>query len=208
MDNKPDLYDTVQRIMIKTYEVLSSGFALDLSRASRQNKRQYKIKVGSKYETMVCKHLEEGNAIQLTATIILLQMMVDGINASVSPTAVKSVIERMNLITNVIKVRGQWSENHEVWIIARYNWSLHLLVRMGYHEHEIVVMHLKTFDPLPDWLNRQKLEEGNHCFHICQVAWFDETHFKVLLGHLGSIQYASSGKEKHQCPTKVILMKT
>ena len=178
-------YGTVQRVMEKTYEAVSGGFGVDLSRAPRKNVTQYKIKIGSKYEIMVCKHLEEGNTPRLTANIISMQMLVDGIKESVSVTAVKSVIACLNPITNVIKVRGQWSDNHEAWVIARYNWVLHLLVRIGYHEHEVVVKHIATFVPLPDWLNRKKLEEGNHC----QIAWFNKTHLKVLLGHLGTMQY-------------------
>ena len=142
--------------MTSTYNALSGGFAVDLSRARQTNASQYKIKVGSKYEKMVCKHLEDGNSKRLTATIISMQMLVDGIKESVSVTAVNSVIARMNPITNTIKIRGQWSDNHKVWVIARYNWVLHLLVRLGYHEHELVVKHLNTFDPLPDWLNPSK----------------------------------------------------
>ena len=185
----PRSYGTVRRVMNKTYEALSGGFDLDLSRASRTNKSQYKIKEGSKYEIMVCKHLEEGSAIKLTSSIVSMQMMADGLKQSISKTAVISVINRLNPITNTIKVKGQWSENHEAWIIARYNWSLHLLVRLGYHKNKIVIIHLRTFNPLPDWLNRTKLEEGGFCFHICQVGFFDETHLKILLGHLGFIQY-------------------
>ena len=99
---------------------------------------------------MVCKHLEEGNKIKLTASIVSMQMLADGLKQSVSKTAVMSVINRLNPITDAIKAQGQWSENHEAWIKARYKWSLHLLVRLGYHVNKIVIIHLRTFVPLPD----------------------------------------------------------
>ena len=185
----PSSYGTVRNVMNKTYEALSGDFALDLSRASRKNKSQYKIKEGSKYEKMVCKHLEEGNKIKLTASIVSMQMLADGLKQSVSKTAVMSVINRLNPITNAIKARGQWSENHEAWIKARYNWSLHLLVRLGYHENKIVIIHLRTFVPLPDWLNRNKLEEGGFCFHIYQVGFLTRLSLENPFGHLGLIQH-------------------
>ncbi|MCH2218668.1 MAG: hypothetical protein MK076_11490 [Flavobacteriales bacterium] len=175
--------------MEKTHDAVSGDFGVDLSRASRKNISQYKIKIGSKYEKMICKNLEEGSTVRLTANIVSMQMMVDGIKEGISVRAVKSVIARLNPITNNIKVRGQWSDNHEAWVIAMYNWVLHLLVRLGYHQHELVVKHIATFVPLPDWLNREKLEEGNHCINICQIGWFDETHLKALVGHLGTVQY-------------------
>ena len=135
--------------------------------------------------------LEEGNPIRLTAELVSLRMLRDGVEISVSRTAVKSLIDRLNPITNIVKSRGQWSDNHEAWVKARYNWTIHFLVRLDEtYQHKSVKQHLKKYgSDLPDWLNRSKLEAGGYTFSKHQICWYDECHVYQQMGPESPIQY-------------------
>ena len=193
--------DKVRSVLHKTYNTLKGHHkkvlteedlgGINLERISRPNTSQFKIEPGSKYEIMACKLIEEGNRERFVADLVSIEMLNDGLNKSVSRQAVKSMMLRLNPIENVVKTIGQWSDLHEGWVIARYNFTLHLLVRMNEtYNHPSVQKHLKTFgDKPPDWLNREKLEEDGYTFSIKQVAWFDECHVYQRIGPDSPIQY-------------------
>ena len=163
---------------------------LNLNQASRENISQYKIQPGSKYETVACKLLEEGNKDRLVADLVSIEMLEDGLNKTVSRTAIQSLIDWLNPIKNIFKLTGQWSDLHKAWVIAWYNFVLHLQVRIDkLYEHESVKKHLKKFNILPDWLNRKKLEEGGYTFSMKQVAWFNKCHVYQKLGPDSPIQF-------------------
>ena len=176
--------------MEDVYRSFSNDAEYLAQRRPRPNITQLKIPVGSKYEIITCKLLEEGNPKNLTANLLTVQFMNDGKNATVSRTAVQSVIDRLNPITNVVTSRGQWSNNHEAWVKARYNWVLHFLVRLDETcNHKSVKKHLQKFDNLPDWLNRKVLEEAGYTFSKHQICWYDECHVYQELGPESPIQY-------------------
>ena len=157
--------DKVRTVLHKTYKrakhhdkkVLTEDDlgGIDLQRISRPNTSQLKIEPGSKYKIMACKLIEEGNRERFVADLVSIEMLNDGLNRTVSRHAIKSMTLRLNPIKNVVKTTGQWSDLHEGWVIARYNFTLHQLVRIDEtHNHPSVQKHLKSFgDDPPNWLN-------------------------------------------------------
>ena len=164
---------------------------INLQRIARPNTTQLKIPPGSKYEIMACKLIEEGGKERFVADLVSIEMLNDGLNTTVSRAAVKSMILRLNPIQNVVKTKGQWSDYHEGWVIARYNFTLHVLVRCDEtHDHPSVKNHVSKFGPTPpDWLNRNLLEEKGYTFSKKQVAWYDECHVYQKVGPDSDIQY-------------------
>ena len=148
----------------------------------KNSPNEYRIPTNSKYEKMACKFLEDGVSAQLCAAILSSQMNLDGLEQSVSRKAVLSLIKRLNPIRTNVKKLPQ--SGKEFWVIARYNWSLHLLVRMGYHNDDTVKWHIKHRfgNDVPDWLNQKKLEVEGFTFSIFLLAHFDEVHIKQVVG--------------------------
>ena len=65
---------------------------------------------------------------------------------------------------------------------ARYNYVRHLSVRFGHkpaHDEDLP-------DPLPDWLDPEKLAERGFMLSINQIAFWDETHQKCKIGGTGT----------------------
>ena len=119
---------------------------INLQRIARPNTTQLKIPPGSKYEIMACKLIEEGGKERFVADLVSIEMLNDGLNTTVSRAAVKSMILRLNPIQNVVKTKGQWSDYHEGLVIARYNFTLHVLVRCDEtHDHPSVKNHVSKF---------------------------------------------------------------
>ena len=157
---------------------------------ARENTTQFKIAPGSKYESMACHLLEEGNKERLVADLVSVAMLDDGKNETVSHSAIVSMINRLNPIENVVKTKGQWSDLHEAWVIARYNFTLHMLVRMDEtFDNPSVQKHVQGFRSLPDWLNRENLEKEGYTFSMKQVSWFDECHVYQKVGPGLNSQY-------------------
>ena len=156
--------DKIRNTMHKTYKTLKKQGKLakdtvlteedlggiQLQRIARPNTTQLKIPPGSKYEIMACKLLEEGGKEKFVADLVSIEMLNDGLNKTVSRTAVKSMMLRLNPIENVVKTKGQWSDYHEGWVIVRYNFTLHVLVRCDEtHDHPSVKKHVSKFGPTP-----------------------------------------------------------
>ena len=147
---------TVRRVMQKTYDELLKlhldskdgeiilNHDIDLSRLPRDYSSQMKIPPGSKYELIACKHIEDGSPFELVADLVSVEMISDGLKDGVSKSAIYTLINQLNPIRNIVRSKGQWSDNHEVWKVARYNFSLHMLVRTDEtYKHKSVK---KTFD--------------------------------------------------------------
>ena len=118
--------------------VLHDG-CIDVSRKSRDYTSTMKIPPGSKYEVMACMYIEDGSPFELVADLISVEMINDGLDSGITKTAIYSMIKRLNPIRNIVKSKGQWTDNHEAWRIARYSFSLHMLVRTDeLYNHESV----------------------------------------------------------------------
>ena len=139
---------------------------------------QIKIPPGLIYELIACKHIEDGTPYNLDADLVSAEMINDGLEEGITKVAIYTLLNRLNPIRNVVKSKGQWSNNHEMWKIARYNFYLHMLVQTNETcKHKSVKNHLANFGSiLPDWLDCEKLEKAGHCFSMKQVGWFDKVH--------------------------------
>ena len=185
-------YDQLMKLKLDTKDgepiVLHEDY-VDVSRASRDYDSQMKIPPGSKYEQMACMYIEDGSPFELVADLVSVEMINDGLEHGITKTAVYTLINRLNPIRNIVKSKGQWTDNHEAWRIARYNFSLHLLVRTDeFYDHESVKKHLAKFEILPDWLDREKLKKGGYTFSMKQIGWFDEVHVYQRLGPCSKLQ--------------------
>ena len=193
---------TVRSVMLKTYDELVNlrlcsedetivlNYDINLSRSARDYTSTMKIQPGSKYEIIACMYIEDGMPFELVADLVSVEMINDGLDEGISKQAIYTLVNRLNPIRNVVKSKGQWTDNHEAWRIARYHFSLHLLVRTNeFYNHESVRKHLKKFGPtLPDWLDREKLEKNGFTFSVNQIGWFDEVHVYQKIGPASNIQ--------------------
>ena len=130
-----------------------------------------KIPPGLKYELITWKHIEDGSPFELVTDLVSVEMISDDLKDGIPKTATYILLNRINPIRNIVRSKGQWSDNHESWKIARYNFLLHMLVQTDKrYKHESVKKHLANFGPeLPDWLDCEKLEKGGHMFSMKQI---------------------------------------
>ena len=172
--------------MLATWDSLKHSKAIDLKARCKKPAAAFKIEPGSKYEEMVCELLEHGNSIRITGAIVRGQMRIDGVPTFSSTSPIYTVIRRLNPIKNKYKKRNQ-ATNSAAWVKARFNWCLHLLVRMNMVDDDLAKI-ISTLSLLPLWLDRDALIQGGYLFDIHQVVHFDEVHIKQKYGGLGAFQ--------------------
>ena len=177
---------SVRRVMLITWKAWIARKVPDLSHSPPAD-TTFKIEEGSKYEKMVCELLEHGNSVRITSEIVSRQMCLDNVPTFSSTSPVLSVIKRLNPIQNQFSKMNQASDSHSAWVKARYNWCLHLLVRLG--RSDDVAEHLSSDSSvLPLWLDQETLSTQGYTFDVHQIAHFDEVHVKQKYGGHGKFQ--------------------
>ena len=183
---------SVRRTMLATWKTVKDKSPESVDPSSRSSReagpRPFKIEPGSKYEKMVCELLEHGNSIRITQAIVSGQMRLDGVLTFSSKSPILSIVKRLNPIRNNFKKANQASDSHSAWVKARYNWCLHLLVRLGHSSDPITANALLSLrssssSPLPSWLDHDTLSNQGYAIDVHQIAHFDEVHVKQKYGH-------------------------
>ena len=90
---------------------------------------------------------------------------------------IRSAVKAMSPHIFKVKKRSQGSNKPEsAWCRARVNQNTQFLIRAGKLPSQ------ERNGVVPDCFDREKLETGGHCFEPSQVAWWDETHRKAIVG--------------------------
>ena len=179
---------TVRKTMLATWKSLNSSKVIDLShRRLSPGPVPFKIEPGSKYEKMVCELLEHGNSVRITQAIVSGQMRLDGVPTFTSRSPIHTVFKRLNPVRNNFKTLNQASNSHSAWVKARYNWCLHLMVRLGLGSDPVVAKALSSCPSpaIPSWLDYDTLCNQGYSLDVHQIAHFDEFHVKQKYGGNG-----------------------
>jgi hypothetical protein len=126
--------------------------------------------------------LEAGKSMDKATVLVNEHRREDGSK----PVGRSAVYSRSLSLDPVVSETGQQSQGNRDgesnYGKARYNYVQHLLVRFGHtaaHDEDLP-------NPLPDWLDRDKLADGGFMLSINQITFWDETHQKCKIGGTGT----------------------
>ncbi len=118
-----------------------------------------------------------GLGIQVTTVVINEHRKEEG-KTHVGTDTVWRTIHRLKPVVKRTPTASQGSHDaHAAWTIARKNWIAQLLIRIGELTDD-QVNSLKVNGELPEYFDKTKLTE----LKLEQIAWFDKTHKKVIIG--------------------------
>jgi hypothetical protein len=135
------------------------------------------IPPGSYEEELIADCIEMGMGIRVTHQVVNSHRLEGGGDLVGSDTIWRSV-HRLNPVVERTPTASQGSKDKlAAWTVARKGWIAQLLIRFGEMSDEKLET-LKVDGILPPYFRIENLTS----LTLDQIAWFDETHKKVVIG--------------------------